>query len=89
MSFTRLTFTSDGVRPLSWLAAGEKARVVDVVSTNGGRADRLLSLGVTPGARITMLQTFPGIVFLCDETELAIERAVAAAIIVGPREARS
>jgi Fe2+ transport system protein FeoA len=89
MSFTRFTFTSDGVRPLSWLAAGDKARVVDVVATNGGRADRLLSLGVTPGARITMLQTFPGVVFLCDETELAVERAVAAAIIVGPPEARS
>jgi Fe2+ transport system protein FeoA len=88
MSSTPFTFTSDGVRPLSWLGAGEKARVVDVVA-NGGRSDRLLALGVTPGARITMLQTFPGIVFLCDETELAVERAVAAAIIVGPREARS
>ncbi|HEY2906865.1 MAG TPA: FeoA family protein [Vicinamibacterales bacterium] len=89
MSSIRFTFTSDGIRPLSWLTAGDKALVVAVVATNGGRADRLLSLGVTPGARITMLQTFPGIVFLCDETELAVERAVAAAIIVGPREARS
>ncbi len=89
MSSTRYTFTSEGIRPLSWLAAGDTGRVVDVVAVNGGRADRLLSLGVTPGARITMLQTFPGIVFLCDETELAVERAVAAAIIVGPREAKT
>jgi hypothetical protein len=33
-----------------------------------------------------MLQTFPGIVFLCDQTELAIERAVAEAILVRPGE---
>ena len=31
-----------------------------------------------------MLQTFPGVVFLCDQTELAVERAVADAIIVRP-----
>ena len=31
-----------------------------------------------------MLQTFPGVVFLCDRTELAVERAVADAILVRP-----
>jgi Fe2+ transport system protein FeoA len=41
-----------------------------------------MALGVTPGASIRVLQTAPGIVFLCDQTELAIERAVAEAIIV-------
>ena len=46
--------------------------------------DRLLALGVTPGATVTMLQTFPGIVFLCDQTELAVERAVADAILIKP-----
>jgi hypothetical protein len=29
-----------------------------------------------------MLQRFPGVVFLCDQTELAVERAVADAVIV-------
>jgi Fe2+ transport system protein FeoA len=89
MSSIHLAFSSDGGRRLSSLAAGERAVVVDVVAKGGGRADRLLALGVTPGARITMLQTFPGVVLLCDQTELAVERAVADAIIVGPREAKS
>jgi Fe2+ transport system protein FeoA len=62
---------------------------MEVMTENSGRADRLLALGVTPGARIEMLQTFPGIVFLCDQTELAIERGVAAAILVHGRETRS
>jgi Fe2+ transport system protein FeoA len=39
-------------------------------------------MGVSPGASIRVLQTFPGIVFECDQTELTIERAVAASIFV-------
>jgi Fe2+ transport system protein FeoA len=46
------------------------------------RSERLAALGVTPGAQVTVLQTFPGIVFACDQTELAIERLVARAIWV-------
>ena len=38
-----------------------------------------MGLGVMPGARVTILQTFPGFVFLCDQTEFAVERTVAAA----------
>ena len=88
MSSMRLAFTSDGGRPLSSLAEGAHAIVVEVRADHAARADRLLSLGVTPGARVTLLQRFPGIVFLCDQTELAVERAVADAVIVRPEEQR-
>ena len=77
------------VRYLSSLQEGEHAIVVDVRVDRFGRADRLLSLGVTPGARVTMLQRFPGVVFQCDQTELAVERAVADAVIVRSEEKRS
>jgi Fe2+ transport system protein FeoA len=63
--------------------------VLEVRADNRGRADRLLGLGVTPGAHVIVLQTFPGIVFLCDQTELAIERGVAKSIIVRCEETRS
>jgi len=55
---------------------------VRVVPDDTGRADRLAALGVTPGAHVTVLQRFPGFVFQCDETELAVEPAVARAILV-------
>jgi hypothetical protein len=48
-------------------------RLIDLT----GRAHRLAALGVTAGAVVQMLQTYPVIVFECDQTELAIERAVA------------
>jgi Fe2+ transport system protein FeoA len=73
---------SDGVRPLTALRAGATGTVRRVVGQYGDRLDRLQALGVTPGAAVVVLQTSPGIVFLCDQTELAIERAVAEAILV-------
>jgi Fe2+ transport system protein FeoA len=71
-------------RTLASMHAGETGVVVEVIVDPVGRADRLAALGVTPGAHVRVLQTFPGIVFECDQTELAVERAVARVIIVAP-----
>jgi Fe2+ transport system protein FeoA len=55
---------------------------VRIAGKHPSRADRLAALGVTPGAAIRVLQRFPAVVFQCDQTELAVEPAVAHAIIV-------
>lgn len=73
---------SEKTHRLTSLSPGAKGRVVRVTRANPDRADRLTALGVTPGATVTVLQRFPGVVFLCDHTELAVEPAVAQAIIV-------
>ena len=88
MPFMRLAFSSNGTGALSDLPVGARGVVVDVLASVNGRSDRLLALGVTPGARIEVLQTFPGLVFRCDQTELAIERAVGSAVIVRREENR-
>ena len=82
MSSISLAFSSNGTLPLADLRRGVRGVVREVRAGDTGRVDRLLGLGVTPGARVTVLQTFPGIVFLCDQTELAVERAVATSILV-------
>lgn len=69
-------------RPLASMMPGETGTIVTVVRDPNGRADRLAALGVTPGACIRVLQTFPGIVFECDQTELAVERSVARVILI-------
>lgn len=69
-------------RRLSSLPAGVRGVVVRVASEDAGRANRLAALGVTPGAAIHVLQTYPATVFTCDQTELAVEPAVAHAILV-------
>jgi DtxR family Mn-dependent transcriptional regulator len=74
--------TETSIAPLSLLPPGTRGRVARVARDLTGRAERLAALGVTPGASVRLLQTFPGIVFECDQTEMAVERAVAAAIMV-------
>ncbi len=72
--------------PLSSLRAGAAGIVERVQPDAASRADRLMALGVTPGARVSVLQTFPAIVFVCDQTELAVERAVGELILVKLQE---
>jgi DtxR family Mn-dependent transcriptional regulator len=68
------------LQPLSALKRGATGQIVHVARDLTPRAERLAALGVSPGASIRVLQTFPGIIFECDQTELAIERPVARAI---------
>lgn len=86
MSSAVLVFSSSGVRALSSLPVGTRGVIAEVSAHAGERVERLLALGVTPGAPVTVLQTFPGIVFMCDQTELAVERRVADAILVRAAE---
>ena len=72
----------DSLRPVSHLGRGVRGVVRRIASDIPERVERLTALGVTPGAAVTVLQTFPGVVFQCDQTELAVEPAVAGAILV-------
>ena len=91
MSFMHLAFSSDAPAPLSTFEEGDCGTVVGIRSEHAARGycERLFALGVTPGAHIRVLQTFPGIVFLCDQTELAVERAIAHTILVRSAEVES
>jgi Fe2+ transport system protein FeoA len=71
---------SKALQPLSSLPPGSRGQVARITRDLTSRAERLAAMGVSPGADVTVLQTFPGIVFECDQTELAIERLVARSI---------
>jgi Fe2+ transport system protein FeoA len=64
------------------MKSGSRGVVREVLPEEPDRLERLTALGVTPGASVVVLQTFPGVVFLCDQTELAVEPAVARSIMV-------
>jgi Fe2+ transport system protein FeoA len=76
--------TTERTTSLAHLPPGARGRVVRITRDLTGRAERLAALGVTTGASVHVLQTFPGIVFECDQTEMAVERAVARAIFIDP-----
>jgi Fe2+ transport system protein FeoA len=64
------------------MRTGARGRVRSVVRDLTGRMERLAALGVTPGATVRVLQTFPVIVFECDQTEIAIEKAMARVVMI-------
>jgi Fe2+ transport system protein FeoA len=70
------------IHTLCSLLTGDSGVVVDVDDDGALAVGRLAALGVTRGARIRVLQTFPGIVVECDQTELVMERGVAQAVLV-------
>lgn len=65
--------------------AGERLLVGDVVG-GAARVDKLASVGILPGVELRVQQTRPVVVVECDETVLALERSVAADIVVVPSD---
>jgi hypothetical protein len=72
---------------LSSLPVGAQAIVSSVLEgVSPPLIEQVRSLGVTPGAFVTMMQLFPSVVFLCDQAELAVEKMLADVILVRPLE---
>jgi len=82
MRFEASVSSIERARRLTLLEVGGRGVVRLGLRDNPARAERLGALGVTPGARIRVLQRSPGFVFECDESELAVEPSVAHAILV-------
>ena len=67
---------------LDKLEPGEKARMAYVKTKSHPRLHKLLSFGLRPGVTIRLHQKFPSYVISCEQTELALEKDVAADIFV-------
>jgi Fe2+ transport system protein FeoA len=67
---------------LSILPAGARARVVLLAPELLDRADRLASLGLSPGNEVQLLQRLPAFVVEVGETRLAVDADVARRIFV-------
>ncbi len=70
------------VVPLSKLTAGDAAQIVYVLTREHPQLHKLMSFGVTPGARISVHQVFPLFVIQVEETQVALERDIAKEIFV-------
>jgi len=67
---------------LSILPAGSRARVVLLAPELRERADRLASLGISPGSEVQLLQRLPTFVVEVGETRVAVDAEVARRIFV-------
>ncbi|MCR4403083.1 MAG: ferrous iron transport protein A [Firmicutes bacterium] len=71
-------------RPLAALNAGDRGRVVRVNSASAPLLQKLLAMAVLPGSEVRVNLTFPVFVLETDNTRVAVDRAIAAQILVEP-----
>ena len=67
---------------LTKLSPGEAGRVVYVLTREHPQLHKLMSLGITPGTRISVHQVFPSFVIQVEQTQLALEEDIAKDIYV-------
>ena len=72
-------------RTLLACRAGDRV-VVGSIDATPTRVDKLASLGILPGVELHVQQTRPVVVVVSDETVLAIEREVAAEVVIADLE---
>lgn len=76
------TQTQKIVSSLSQLAPGQKGKVAYVYAPESNRLQKLMAMGILPGAPISLIQNFPSYVFQAGQTQFAVDKEIADAIYV-------
>ncbi len=70
------------VSALSQLTPGQNGKVAYVYAPESHQLQKLMAMGILPGAGISLIQNFPSFVFKVDQTQFAVDREIAEAIYV-------
>ncbi len=70
------------VAPLSQLARGQKGKVAYIYAPESSKLQKLMAMGILPGAPISLIQSFPSYVFQAGQTQFAVDKEIADAIYV-------
>ncbi len=70
------------VSPLSQLVPGRAGKVAYIYAPESGQLQKLMAMGILPGAPITLIQSYPSYVFNAGQTQFAVDREIADAIYV-------
>lgn len=68
------------VRPLEMFKAGERGKIMYILTKDHPQLHKLMSLGITPGTVAKVHQVFPSFVVQVGETQIALENEVAKSI---------
>ncbi|AKG54232.1 iron-dependent repressor-like protein [Dehalogenimonas sp. WBC-2] len=70
------------VSPLSQLRPGQKGQVAYIYAQESDKLQKLMAMGILPGAPVKLVQTFPSYVFQAGNSQFAIDREIADSIYV-------
>ena len=71
-----------GVVPLTELKSGQEGDIAYIQTEDSKKMQKLMAMGVLPGNRILLMQTFPSYIFRVGFSEFAIDSAMAREIFV-------
>ena len=71
-----------GVVPLTELKSNEEGEIAYIQTEDSKKMQKLMAMGVLPGNRIVLIQTFPSYIFRVGFSEFAIDSAMAREIFV-------
>ncbi len=75
-------YDAEGLIPLANLRSGQHGVIVSLLTKNNQTMHKLMALGVLPGMRVTVQQTYPSILFRIGHTQVAIDTELAKEIII-------
>ena len=70
------------VAPLSQLAQGQKGKVAYIYAPESSQLQRLMAMGILPGAPVSLIQSFPSYVLQIRHAQFAVDKEIADAIYV-------
>ncbi len=71
-----------GVVPLTELKSGEEGEIAYIQTEDNRKMQKLMAMGVLPGNRVVLMQSFPSYIFRVGFSEFAIDTALAREIFV-------
>ena len=70
------------VSSLSQLDPGQRGKVAYVHAPELSQLQKLMAMGILPGASVTLMQSFPSYVFQIGQTQFAVDKEIADAIYI-------
>ncbi len=70
------------VSTLSQLVPGQKSKVAYIYAPESNKLQKLMAMGMLPGAAVTLIQSFPSYVFQVSQTQFAVDKEIADAIYI-------
>jgi DtxR family Mn-dependent transcriptional regulator len=70
------------IAPLSQLAQGQKGKVAYIYAPESGQLQKLMAMGIIPGAPVSLIQSFPSYVFQVRQTQFAVDKEIADTVYV-------
>lgn len=71
-----------GIIPLTELKPGEAAEIAYLSASDDKKMQKLMSMGVLPGSRMTLMQKFPSYIFKVGHSQFAVDEVLAREIHV-------